>query len=173
MICAKPRPTTAPFDVRHRHILFYTLDSPSDFRKLQAEVTARLKAQLKKAETVRTVESLSQVNADDGLSSYEVAAMVLIMESRLTPGDGISPHGLRDDMRKAGYTDIATSLSLESLTRKGLIEYTESNANNFGETYTVCALTSRGLDWVLTNKSKFKILRRNDGPELSDDDIPF
>ena len=31
MICSKPRPTKPPFDVQHRHIIFYTQDSPSDF----------------------------------------------------------------------------------------------------------------------------------------------
>lgn len=97
MICAKPRPKDPPFDVRHRHLIYYKQDSPSDFAKLKADVTER--------------------------------------------------------------TDIATSLSLESLQRQALIEYREEQAGPYGEeTYTVCTLTSRGLDWVLENRGKFKLL---------------
>ncbi|HYY73069.1 MAG TPA: hypothetical protein VE778_05700 [Candidatus Bathyarchaeia archaeon] len=176
MICAKPRPTKAPFDVQHRHIIYYKLDSPSDFKKLQREITERLKAQIEKTEAMRSVASLSPVKATkSGLTSYEIAAMVLIMEGRLTPGDGITPYSIRTDMRKAGYTDIATSLSLESLTRKGMIEYTDARDEN-GEVYTVCALTSRGLDWMLENQDRFKLSRQEStlsGIEISDEDIPF
>jgi hypothetical protein len=117
MICAKPRPTKPPFDVQHRHIIYYTQESPSDFIKLQAEITARLKAQIEKAATMQSVESLSPVKTD-GLSSYEIAAMVSIMENRLVPGDGVRPSDLQKDMRRAGYTDVAATLSLESLARK-------------------------------------------------------
>ena len=67
-------------------------------------------------------------------------------------------------MRKAGFTNVATSLSLERLRRKGLIDYTEEHGENYGEdfTYTVCILTSRGLDWMLENKDRFKLLRDED-----------
>src|SRR5882762_2023519 len=44
LICAKVRPTNPPFDVRHRQIIFYSLDAPSDFTRLQKEISARLKA---------------------------------------------------------------------------------------------------------------------------------
>jgi hypothetical protein len=179
MICAKPRPTKPPFDVQHRHIIFYTLDSPSDFKKLQTEVTERLKAQIEKATTMQTVASLSAVKTtDSGLTSYEIAVMVSIMENRLIPSEGVTPNEIRKDMRSAGYTDIATSLSLESLQRKALIEYEEtSNSNSFGEPYTVCVLTSRGVDWMLENKDRFKLSREEaaerGAPQIRDEDIPF
>ena len=164
------------FDVQHRHIIFYTLDSPSDFKKLQTEVTGRLKAQIEKATAMQTVASLSAVRAtDSGLTSYEIAVMVSIMENRLTPDEGVTPNDIRKDMRSAGYTDIATSLSLESLKRKTLIEYEEAS-NDFGEPYTVCVLTSRGLDWMLENKDRFKLSREEAAEEdtpLKDEDIPF
>jgi nucleoside 2-deoxyribosyltransferase len=178
MICAKPRPTKPPFDVQHRHIIFYTQDSPSDFKKLQSDVTERLRAQIDKTKAMQSVASMSPVKTVEGeLTSYEVAAMVSIMENRLVPGAGITPNEIQKDMRKAGYTNVATSLSLESLRRKGLIDYAEEHGENFGEdyTYTVCALTSRGLDWMLENKDRFKLSRRGEeeAPQLRDEDIPF
>jgi nucleoside 2-deoxyribosyltransferase len=179
MVCAKPRPTKPPFDVQHRHIIYYTQDSPSDFKKLQTEVTERLKAQIDKTEAMRSVSSMSPMKTIGGdLTSYEIATMVSIMENRLMPGAGTTPNDIRKDMRKAGYTDVATSLSLESLSRKGLIEYTEEHGENFGEdyTYTVCTLTSHGLDWMLENKDRFKLSRQageEEAPQLRDEDIPF
>jgi len=177
MICAKMRPTKPPFDVQHRHIIFYAPDSPSDFRKLQKEITARLNAQIQKTEAMQSVASLSPVKIVGGdLTSYEIATMVSIMENRLMPNEGTTPNNIRQDMRKAGYTDIATSLSLESLSRKALIEYTEVESNNFGETYTVCMLTSRGLDWMLENQDRFRLSGRRDEeepPKVNDEDIPF
>src|SRR6266481_5899621 len=106
MICAKPRPTKPPFDVQHRHIIFYTQESPSDFIKLQTEITKRLRAQIEKTEAMRSVASMSPVKSDGGLTSYEVAVMFSIMENRLRPGEGATPSDIRKDMRKAGYTDI-------------------------------------------------------------------
>jgi hypothetical protein len=174
MICAKPRPTKAPFDVQHRHIIYYTLDSPRDFKRLQSEVTARLKAQIEKAATMQTVASISPVKTD-GLSSYEIAAMVSIMENRLSPDEGVTPSDLRKDMRRAGYTDVATSLSTVSLARKGLVGITQLQGENMEGlySYSVYVLTEMGLEWMLANQHLFK-LRTDDGaPQISDEDIPF
>jgi hypothetical protein len=175
MICAKPRPTKPPFDVQHRHIIYYTQESPSDFIKLQAEITARLKAQIEKTEAMRSVASMSPVKSEGGLTSYEVAVMVSIMENRLRPDEGVTPSEIQKDMRKAGYTDLATSLSLESLRRKELIEYIDADTGNYRDSYTVCALTPRGLDWMLENKNRFKLSSQieEEAPQITDDDIPF
>lgn len=177
LICAKQRPTDPPFDIQHRQIIFYSQDSPSDFIKLGKEVTARLKAQLKKAEAMQTIANLSPVKSTEGLSSYEIATMVSIMENRLEPDGSVTPSDIRKDMRKAGYTDIATGLSLESLKRKEMIEFDQSESDNFGNTYTVVRLSDRGLDWMLENQKRFKLSVEEESAqqttEVSDDDIPF
>jgi hypothetical protein len=175
MVCANPSPTKPPFDVQHRHIIFYAQDSPRDFENLQAEVTARLKTQVNKAAAMQTVESLSAVKTD-GLSSYEVAAMVVIMENRLSPDDGVRPSDLQKDMRRAGYTNVATALSLESLTRKGLIESKQVEVDDINGPYfySVYALTASGLSWMLTNQHLFKLRMEDDAPSTtSEEDIPF
>jgi DNA-binding PadR family transcriptional regulator len=77
-------------------------------------------------------------------------------------------------MRKAGYTDIATSLSLESLERKGLIESNVVESDFGGEVYRVYSLTETGVGWILENKDRFKLSKRDDEPpEVKDEDIPF
>ena len=83
LICSNPRPTPPPFDIRHLQIIYYSLDSPSDFKKLEREVSARLRAKIKKSEAMQTIASLSPVKSTEGLSSYEIAALVSILENRL------------------------------------------------------------------------------------------
>ncbi len=177
-ICADPRPTRTPFDVSQRQIISYCLDSPSDFQKLQKQVTARLKAQIKKTEALQTVASLSAVKSTEGLSSYEIAALVAIMEERLSPDAGVTPRQVQQDMRKAGYTQIAVSLSLESLKRKGMVEFDQAEPDNFGNTYTFCRITERGVDWLLSHQERFR-LKSDEPPDvegqpgITDEDIPF
>lgn len=177
LICAKQRPTDTPFDIQHRQIIFYTLDSPSDFQRLGTEVATRLRAQLKKTEVMQTIASLSPVKSTEGLTSYEIAAIVSIMENRLTPNSEIRPVDILNDMRHAGYTHLATSLSLESLKRKGMIEFDEGQADNFGNTYTIVRLTETGLDWMLENRDRFNLSTEpkptEEAPQPTDEDIPF
>jgi hypothetical protein len=174
MICAKPRPTKPPFDVQHRHIIFYAQDSPRDFQNLQSEITARLRAQIEKAATMQTVASLSPVKTE-GLSPYEIAAMVSVMENRLSFEEGVSPGDLKKDMRRAGYNDVATSLSVESLTRKGLIQSKQMEGQSMDGPYffPVYVLTAKGLDWMLENQDRFKLRVGDNAPEVADDNIPF
>lgn len=176
LICAKQRPTEPPFDIQHRKITFYSQDSPSDFEKLNTAVASRLEAQLKKSEAMQTIASLSPVKATEGLSSYEIAALVSIMENRVTSPGGITPKEVQNDMRKAGYTDLATSLSLESLKRKDMVEFALGRDYD-GDPYNIVRLADRGLDWMLANQDRFKLSLKGkttpEEPEISDEDIPF
>ena len=178
MICKTPRPTNTPFDIQHRQITYYESESPSDFGKLQAEITDRLKGKIKKAEALQTIASLSPLKTTKGLSPYEIAAMVTIMEDRLTPESGVSPWELQQAMRTAGFTNIAASISLESLKIKGMIRYDEEVMDRHGNTSMVCKLTDAGLDWMLDNQDRFTLSTQGlpvteDEPEVADEDVPF
>jgi nucleoside 2-deoxyribosyltransferase len=177
LICADPRPDPFPFDIRHRKIITYELHSSSDFDKLKAEVTIRLKAQAKKAETLQTVAAMAEMQTTEGLSSQEIAVLATIMSERDTPQDGLSPYKVKQNMRNSGYTSVAVGLALESLSRKAMIEYFD-DADYNGNRFTACRLTSKGVDWMLVNQGRFRMKR--DEPEekpvntpISDDDIPF
>ena len=136
-----------------------------------------MKGQIEKTEAIQTIASLSAVKSTEGLSSYEIAALVLIVENRLTPDALVSPHEIQRDMRRAGYTDVAISLSLESLRRKGMIDFDESRTDDFGNRFTILVITQQGLDWLLDNKERFRLTVEKEtvqkGPEISDADIPF
>jgi nucleoside 2-deoxyribosyltransferase len=176
LICAESRPTEFPFDVRHRTIVSYSLESASDFAKLHQDVTARLKALVEKAERLQTVESLSPVKDTEGLSSYEIAGLVAITENSLTPDAAVMPDNVKSDLERAGYTAMAISLSLKSLARKKMIAFdTESDA--YGYSYQVCRITEGGVDWLIQHRDQFRMRREEAAqpaePQVSDEDIPF
>lgn len=173
LICADPRPESYPFDIKHRYIINYMLHSSSDFDKLKSEITARLKAQAEKAETMQTVAALSEIQTTEGLSAHEIAALIIISE-RTTPDSGITPYEIKENMRKSGYTKIAVTIGLGSLLKKGMIEYFKDMSPNEGN-YTACRLTPRGLTWMLDNQGRFRMRIDEDASsmDISDDDIPF
>src|SRR5262249_30846604 len=177
LICAEPRPEPYPFDIRHRHIIGYELDSISDFETLKTEITARLRAKAKKVEALQTAAALSQVQTEAGLTSHEIAALVAIASNRLIPDSGIVPWEIKEDMHRSGYTSIAVSIAFESLKRKSMIEFYDKENWN-GELFTACRLTSKGIDWLLVNQGRFRMTTDKNVEEqmlteLKDEDIPF
>jgi hypothetical protein len=180
-VCLEPRPEPYPFDVRHRHVISYSTQSSSDFEKLKKEVTARLKAQAKKAEELQTVATLSQVKPTEGLSPHEIGVLITITSSVYTPHDGIAPHKIKESMKRSGYTGVASTLALAALKEKDMIEYVEEESGNFNESYTVCRLTDKGLAWMLANQDRFRLRLADvddEPPEpsstpITDEDIPF
>jgi nucleoside 2-deoxyribosyltransferase len=180
LICADPRAESFPFDIRHRHIINYRLHSSSDFDALKVEVIARLRAQAKKAETLQTVATMSEMQTTEGLSAHEISVMVAIMSERSTREDGLAPYVIKNKMRSSGYTAIAVGLAMETLFRKGMIEYFQDN--NYDGQFTSTRLTERGVNWLLANQDRFYMRRdentsRSGGApasaEITDEDIPF
>ena len=169
LICLDPRPETFPFDIRHRHIITYSLHSRSDFDKLKAEVTIRLKAQAEKAEKLQTVAALSQIQNTEGLSNHEIAGLVTIMSESTSPDDGLSVYSLKDYMGRSGYTPIAFGLAMESLVRKGMIKRFDALDEQNGYTYPACRLMPKGVDWLLQNQDRFHMKNT----KITDEEIPF
>jgi nucleoside 2-deoxyribosyltransferase len=175
MICLDPRSEPFPFDIRHRHIITYKLHSSSDFERLKSEVTSRLKAQAKKAETLQTVAAMSEIHTTQGLSAHEIAALVTIVSERYSPTSTLAIVFVKDKMNRSGYTSIAVGLALESLSRKAMIEFSEEIDEDNRETYTACRLMPKGVDWLLANQDRF-LMRKTDqrvSTPISDEDIPF
>jgi len=176
LICLDPRPDPFPFDIRHRHVINYKLHSSSDFDRLKADVTARMKAQAKKAEARQTVAAMAEIRTTEGLSSHEIGVLVTIMSERSTPDEGISAFGVKESMRRSGYTSMAVGLALESLLRKAMIEYFKEDG--FDGQYKSCRLTPKAIDWLLNNQDRFRMTRNEEVEEVSsklidDEDIPF
>lgn len=178
LVCAEPRSEPFPFDIKHRQIIPYTLQSSSDFETLRKEVVKRLKAQAKKAEELQTVAAMSQMQMTEGLSSHEITALVTIMSERSAPDSTILPHEIKNKMKSAGYTSMAVSLALEGLARKAMIEHFQ-DSDWHGNPFSAFRLTSKGIDWLMENQDRFRmridepILTQETSAPISDDDIPF
>lgn len=182
LICSAER-TRFPFDIQHRHVIRYTTDSTSDFAALGAELTARLTAAMAKESQVQSL-SQATLRETEGLEPHEIAALVIIAESDLDPDSYPSGYSLKQDMGRAGYTEIATVLAVNSLVAKGLIERTDVRSYN-NENYLGYHLANTGTAWLIANRDRLVLMKPkataekvsgnsfDDFPAALDDDLPF
>jgi len=164
LVCSEERKSKFPFDVQHRNIIKYKTASPQDFTELQGKITKRIHALLKKQEEIGKVTATSPIKDTEGLKQHEIAALVTVVQNEFVSNGGMVPAGrIMRDMDKAGYTEIASSLSLKSLLLKEML--TSDVWQEQYETYTVFAATEKGANWLIQNQDKL-VLEKTD-------DIPF
>jgi len=167
LICSKDRTTRFPFDIQHRTIITYPTGAPRDFQKLQADITAKLKAYLQKAETLTAVSEISKVTKFEGLEQHEVVCLAALAENLDHPGDNASTFQIKRDMEAGGFTKVASTIALAGLLKKGFLEQS-TYQDHPGDYYTGYALTETGWKWIFENKEKFVLQR-----PTPKDDIPF
>lgn len=170
-------PTTEkfPFDIQHRGILTYAAGSPSDFKRMQDAITAKLNAFLARQEKTSTIVAASPVKSNDGLLPHELTALALLLANSNSLDDTVPALWLKDEMRRAGFREAGTRLAMARLVRLG---YAESSwARDGDEPYVVYSLTKEGEEWLLENQSLLELeTPKQSGssyPALTDDDIPF
>src|SRR5207249_4455660 len=104
---------------------------------------------------ISNVAALSPVKDTEGLSNHEVVGLVTVAKSTDAEDDAISAYLVRQDMRKAGFTDIAVTLAMRSLIRKGMVAHrSESDYNN---TYIVYSVTDKGMEWLEANQDQLAL----------------
>ncbi|MFA5780498.1 MAG: hypothetical protein WC947_10230 [Elusimicrobiota bacterium] len=165
LVCSKERKTRFPFDVQHRNIIKYTTESPSDFTTLADAITARIKALLKKEKQIAKLSSSAPLAGTEGLSPHEMVALVTVMQNQFAPEDDVNAYQIKNDMNKAGFTDIAASLSMRSLLLKELL--ISRVVSDSGEKYAVYRVTDKGADWLFKNQEKLTLKRKKE------DEVPF
>jgi len=161
LVCSEERTAHFPFDVQHRSIIKYSTESPRDFEQLRVQITARLKALLQKKAQLGQVAQMSPVVKLEGLEQYEIAVLVAVAQQINDPDDGISAYLVRENMDKAGFTNLAATLGLKALLDKGMLELTR-RADEGGEIYTIYRVTSEGMSWLFANKDKLTLQRDKD-----------
>jgi hypothetical protein len=108
----------------------------------------------------------------DGLSDHALATLIAVAELTEGPGTWTWVSYVRDKMRQAGYRDIATSLGLAALARKGFAVLNEEETGNFAEKAAAVESTQGGLAW-LESHIEFIELRIAPSSSPPNDDIPF
>ena len=172
MVCSEERLGKFPFDIQHRHVITYKTSSTSDFTLLEDTITRKIKAFQQKSKTVKTLNTTPVVETE-GLKSHEIALLILAMENQLTKEDSTYVSGLKNEMGKAGYTDIATSVGIRTLTKMGMIEtfkYVDEWNNN--QEIIACRLTDKGENWIIANQDQLQF-RQTAKPIIKEDDLPF
>lgn len=181
IISSTQRAERFPFDIQHRGIIQYTPDSVSDFAKLSTDITNKLKALLKKQESVRDIVSASPVKSTQGLQPHHIAALAFVMAYRDAEADGVDAGTIKQNMGEAGYTLLATSLALTHLSRIRFIEAIEDHDFNGVPFYRYKLLTA-GEDWLLENQDRLELRLSEKPPRqrqiafnqgITDDDVPF
>jgi len=172
MVCSDERQGKYPFDIQHRHIITYKTSSTSDFNNLEDTITRKIMAFQQKTKTVKQLNETPVIETE-GLKGHEIALLILIMENQLSTEDSTSVYGLKNEMNKSGYTDIATSVGLRSLIKNGMIETFRKNDDyNNHEEYIACRLTEKGENWILSNQDQLQFRLTNTTSQESDD-LPF
>src|SRR6185437_15100460 len=180
MVCSSERTTSFPFDVRHRSIIKYTTGAPSDFDKVRKEITERLTALQRKEQELETISALTPTIQTKGLSPHEMAVMTLLIGA-FGESSGSTSWSLKQDMRKAGYTDAATALAVVRLKRSGLIEE-KLIRDHDDRDYWAWTLSDTGTEWLLANEQLLELRRRqapapdpvgSEAQQFKGDDIPF
>lgn len=161
LVCSSERTSRFPFDVQHRNIIRYTSESSSDFNTLENAIAERAKALLRKEKQIAKIAASSPLADTEGLSQHEIAALATVMQNQFAAEDSVSAYTVRDDMRKAGFTDVAVSLALRLLSRKHFVN-SELAYDINGEQYAVYRVNEKGEDWLFTNMDKLVLKSKSD-----------
>ena len=86
---------------------------------------------------------------------------------------------IREAMRRAGFTDIATTLALRGLKAKELVDYT-SDIDINGNEFFLYHVTEQGMAWLETNQDRLLLRHQDPGEDVQtfddfpeDADLPF
>lgn len=169
LICSDERTSRFPFDVQHRKTIKYSTESSRDFEQLREKITTRLTAILDKEGRLGSLARMSSVAAVEGLEQFEIATLVAVAQQLPDPTGGASAYMIRQDMEKAGFTHIATTLGVRGLLSKQMLEGYEEQG--YDDAYTAYRVTEPGMAWLHQNTDKLKL--KADPPPPPKEEIPF
>lgn len=173
LVCSDARTSKFPFDVQHRAIIKYSTGSPRDFDLLKEQITKRIGAILEKEQTLEAAATASKLQKIQGLEQHEVVTLAALGENIDSIDSVAAGHRIRQDMERAGFNNLATTIALRSLVDHKLVslEYLEDED---GYKYPGYRFTDAGWQWILANKNEFVLKRPSRSrPAFADDDIPF
>ena len=157
LVCSEERTGKYPFDVQHRTIIKYRVESPSDFTSLQLKITEPLKAMMEKSETLAIIGAQSPIKEPEGLLQHEMIVLASIAENRQGPGDSVSHTILRTELERFGYNNLALNIGLEGLMERGMITSTKEEGHDYPYTYTAYLIQPEGAKWIVRNYERLQL----------------
>lgn len=173
MVCSDERISKFPFDIQHRSIITYKTESVRDFEELKIKIKERIQALLKKEAEITKVKNISPVVDTEGLSQHEMVALITVMQNSFAAEEAVATYSIKNDMNKAGFTDIAVSLALKLLSQKKYIKSALQQDFNGNEFYAY-QMDDAGVNWLIKNQEKLVLqtdLKKSDKEES--DSLPF
>lgn len=162
MVCDNDKREKLPFDINQRSVIFYDADSLSDFEKLGTQIAEKIEAY---NNTRKNINTLTETPISDarGFTPYELALLAFLIAEM----DGTSFYMLTQRMANAGFNDVATSLGVKLLIRKGLVSV-QDREDEEGFIYKNYELTENGESFVLDNTHLFDTKQKK-----KEDELPF
>ena len=174
MVCDESR-KDFPFDVRHKNIIRYKTESPSDFNMLKEKITEKIRAYVQSQKTTKQILE-NPIKETEGFQPYELSLLAFIIGEQFTDEAVADIYELQKLMNKAGFNDTAFSIGLRSLKSKGYIT-TKLDCDLNGNEYPICSLSDLGTDFVLKNTHLFDLQQPNTRISMAEtkfnDDLPF
>jgi len=99
-----------------------------------------------------------------------LAVLVTAASLASTPGEAVAIWTVRAQCEQAGYTQIAITLALRGLLKKGLVGEAQLESSSEFDSVNGIYVKDLGLDWLESHIDRF-VLKRTDVPV--DDGLPF
>jgi len=178
VIISGPNNEKYPFDIQHRGILPYAVGSISDFKQLEQKLTDKLRAILELQVKTTEIMDASPVKESAGLQPHEQTVLALLLANSDSADDAVVPNSLKQEMRKAGYSDVGTRVAIARLIKLGYMK-SEWKQESFNS-WIAYSITPEGEAWLIENQSRLELHAPRSRPklaeygnEISDEDIPF
>lgn len=158
-----------PFDVQHRNVTSYSVESPRDFDEFRVTLIERLKAVVSEERISRRL-SQDPVAAHQGLRPHEIVALAMTAQHQLVVGNGVSEWEVRRAVTNAGFNELGLALAIKRLTELRFMATTTAEDER-GETYTHLRVREAGFGWLEENQDSLNL--RAGSADRSPDEIPF
>ena len=76
---------------------------------------------------------------------------------------------MKRDMEASGFTKLAATIAIRSLSEKGLVTTDYYPDPHGQEEYIGIRLTESGWRWIMANKQRFSLQKK----QIADEEIPF
>ena len=179
IICSEERQGKYPFDIQHRTIIKYRVDSPSDYDELASKITERLQAIQKREVKLAVLNAPSLLKDSHGLSQHETIVLTAIVENQDGIASLVTHWSLKNQMERLGYNNLAVSIGIGKLARRKMIDF-ESEEDHNGNVISSYKITQSGYDWLIDNVDVLNLKSSTNPSSKSrlpssnpDDDIPF
>lgn len=180
IVCSKQKRALLPFDIRHKSVLFYDAEAPSDFLKLQKQITERIVALKQQATMVRRIAK--GVPSNSSIEAHELTVLALVAAEQVEFSGSVAIYKVRNAITKAGYTEIAFAMAFNKFQTASLLEAFDEHDPFDQEDFRACRLTEAGWDLLRKHEDRLqikilkdtKLPRKMERPSSDfDDEIPF